>query len=93
MSVYTQHTEDLGWYVIEVTATLDVLNNLGDLDPTNNIKLGNKDADNIFLNKALYDEGGNKIYGKEYPPPDFIYKTSFKILLGVIQVNETSITT
>jgi len=79
--------------VIEVTATLDVLDNLGDLDPTNNIKLGIKDADNVFLNTALYDDFGNKIYGKEYPPSDFIYKTSFNITLGIIQVNETSITT
>jgi len=51
--------------VIEVTATLDVLNNLGDLDPMNNSKLGNKDADNIFLNRALYGKLENKIYGKE----------------------------
>ena len=79
--------------MIEVTATLDVLDNLGDLDPTNNIKLGIKDADNVFLNTALYDDFGNKIYGKENPPSDFIYKTSFNITLGIIQVNETSITT
>ena len=33
-----------------------------------------------------------KLYGKESPPDDFIYKTSFNITMGIIQVNTTSIT-
>ena len=77
--------DDLGWYVIEVTATLDVINNLGDFDETN-------DPDNVFANSFLYDAYGNKIYAAERPPPDFIYASSFNITLGVIEVNETSIT-
>ena len=29
MTVFTNDLDNLGWYVIEVTATLDVINNLG----------------------------------------------------------------
>jgi len=93
MAIYTSDLDDLGWYVVEVTATLDVLDNLGDLDPLNNSDLGNEDdPDNIFLNTDLYDGAGNKIYGKEYPPSDFVYQSSFNITIGIIEVNETSIT-
>jgi hypothetical protein len=85
MAIYTSDLDDLGWYVVEVTATLDVIDNLGDLDPSNNDDLGYEDdPDNIFLNSALYDSAGNKIYGKAKPPTDFVYQSSFNITIGII---------
>lgn len=78
--------DDVGWYNIEITSTLDVVNNLGDLDPTN-------DPDNDFVNTWLTDPiTGNKIYGKENPPPGLIYQHSFNVTVAVYNVNETSIT-
>ena len=41
MTVFTDDLDNLGWYVIEVTATLDVINNLGTsyvLDPGTTLK-------------------------------------------------------
>lgn len=89
MAVYSNDLADLGWYVLEVTATLDVIDNLGDLDPSNNAA---DDPDNIFLNSFLLDSNGNKVYGKENPPPGFVYESSFSITLGVLEVNTTSVT-
>ena len=40
---------------------------------------------------ARYD-GKTKIYGSDNPPPGFIYESKFLLTLGIIQVNETSIT-
>ena len=88
MSVYSTDLTELGWYVLEVTATLDVIDNLGDLNPANNAV---DDPDVIFLNSFLYDTSGNKIYAKESPPPGFVYASSFNITLGVIEVNTTSV--
>ena len=107
MSIYTNDLDDLGWYVLEITATLDVLDLLGDLDELNNLPVADypSDPDNIFLNTALYDHDidintgladpstvKKKVYGKEGPPKDFIYQTAFNITMGIIQVNESSIT-
>ena len=83
MAVFSNDVNDLGWYVLQITATLDVVNNLGDMDPNN-------DPDNDFLNSWLY-QGQNKIYGIERPPPGLVYESSFNITLGVIEVNETSV--
>jgi len=83
--VYTDSLEDLGWYVVEVTATLDVFNYLGDFDPTN-------DPDNHFTNSWLNDPiTGQKIYAKSNPPPEFIYDHSYNITVAILEVNETSI--
>lgn len=88
MTVYTNKTDDLGWYVVEVTATLEVYNLLGDLDPSND-----PDHTPAFLNTWLKDPvTGQKIYGKEKLPPNFIYNYSFNVTVGVIQVNTTSVT-
>ena len=107
MTVYTNDLNDLGWYVLEITATLDVLDLLGDMDELNNLPREDypDDPDNIFLNTDLYDQGTTiltgmadpvtvhpKLYGKESPPDNFIYEAKFNITLGIIQVNETSIT-
>lgn len=107
MSVYTNSLDDLGWYVLEITATLDVLDLLGDMDELNNLPADSypDDPDNIFLNTWLRDTGVTiptgysdpatvhpKLYGKENPPEDLIYMSKFNITLGIIQVNETSIT-
>ena len=107
MSVYTNDLDDLGWYVLEITATLDVIDLLGDMDELNNLPRENfpDDPDNIFLNTYLKDTGSTistglsdpttvhpKLYGKESPPDDFIYETKFNITLGVIEVNFTSVT-
>ena len=107
MTVYTSSLDDLGWYVLEITATLDVYDLLGDMDELNNLPREDypDDPDNIFLNTALYDTGVTistglsdpatvhpKLYGKESPPNDFIYASKFNITLGIIEVNETSIT-
>ena len=107
MTVYTNSLDDLGWYVLEITATLDVYELLGDMDELNNLPTADfpDDPDNIFLNTALYDTGVTintglsdpttvhpKLYGMESPPDDFIYASKFNITLGIIQVNETSIT-
>ena len=86
LTVFTNSLDDLGWYVLEVTATLDVFDYLGDLDSTN-------DPDNHFANTWLNDPvTGQKIYGKSNPPPDFIYEHSYNITIAILQVNETSIT-
>ena len=86
LAVYTKSLDDLGWYLIEVTATLDVVNFLGDLDPTN-------DPDNGFVNTWLYDPVTNaKVYSKDNPPPGFIYAHSYNVTVAVLEVNETSIT-
>ena len=99
MSIYTSDNDDLGWYVLEITATLDVYDLLGDLDELNNLPTESfpDDPDNIFLNTALYDSDiiintglsdpttvNKKIYGVEGPPEDFIYQTSFNITMGII---------
>ena len=57
MTVYTNDLNDLGWYVLEITATLDVLDLLGDMDELNNLPREDypDDPDNIFLNTDLYD--------------------------------------
>lgn len=88
MSVYTNSLDDLGWYVLEITATLDVIDLLGDMDELNNLPRESHpdDPDNIFLNSALQDLDVTiptglsnpsrvhpKLYGKESPPDDFIY--------------------
>lgn len=71
---------------MEVTATLDVVNFLGDLDPTN-------DPDNGFVNTWLYDPVTNaKIYSKDNPPPGFIYAHTYNVTVAILEVNETSIT-
>lgn len=88
MSVYTNDEADAGWYLIEVTAVLDVLDNLGDLDPNND-----PDTPQNFLNTFLYDpnDPSTKIYAKEKPPPDLVYTTSFNVTVGIIVVNSKSI--
>ena len=85
ITIYTLDKDTVGWYKIEVTSTLDVVNKLGDLDPTN-------DPDNAFLNTWLKDSTGKKIYGKENPPPGLVYQHSFNVTLAVYNVNATSIT-
>lgn len=82
MTVYTTNNDDLGWYVVEVTSTLDVINLLGDID----------EAETEFFNTFLYDSAGNKVYDSSNPPAGFVYETSFNITMGIIEVNETSIT-
>ena len=59
MTVYTADYDDLGWYVLEVTATLDNVDLLGDLNELNNLPAEDypEDPDNIFLNTDLYDLG------------------------------------
>lgn len=59
MTVYTNDYDDLGWYVLEITATLDHIELLGDLDELNNLPAENypDDPDSIFLNTRLYDLG------------------------------------
>lgn len=99
MTVYTSDYEDLGWYVLEITATLDVVDLLGDMDEVNNLPADEypEDPDNIFLNTALKDMGTTiatglsdpatvnpKLYGKESPPSDFVYATAFNITMGII---------
>ena len=37
-------------------------------------------------------DGKAKVYGSDSPPPDFVYESKFILTLGVIQVNDTSIT-
>lgn len=69
--------------MIEITATLDVIDNLGTLDDPS--------SDPDFFNEFLYDSAGNKVYAAEFPPPDFVYESSFNITIGVIEVNETSV--
>ena len=86
-TILTNSTADIGWYVIEVTATLDVFNYLGDLNTGND-----PDHTPAFLNTWLKDGAGTKIYGTENVPSDFLYKHSFNITVGIIEVNTTSIT-
>ena len=41
MTVFTDDLDNLGWYVIEITATLDVIDNLGTsyvMDPVTTLK-------------------------------------------------------
>jgi len=87
MTIYTNKTEDAGWYVVEVTATLYVFNLLGDTDTNND-----PDHTPAFLNTWLKDAGGTKIYGTNNIPANFLYKHSFNVTIGVIEVNTTSIT-
>ena len=52
MTVFTSDLDDLGWYVIEVTATLDVINNLGTkqiLDPATTLPI-----DQYFSEETFY---------------------------------------
>lgn len=85
LAVYTDSLDDLGWYLVQVTATLDVYNYLGDLDPSN-------DPDNHFTNSWLNDPiTGQKIYAKSNPPADFIYEHTYNITVAILEVNETSI--
>ena len=85
--------------MLEITASLDVYDLLGDLDELNNLPAESypDDPDNIFLNTALYDPDitintgmsdpatvNKKIFGVEGPPNDFIYQTSFNITMGII---------
>lgn len=65
LAVFTSDLDDLGWYVIEITATLDVINNLGLIDDPGN--------DPDFFNSFLYNSSGQKIYDSLNPPPDFVY--------------------
>lgn len=76
LAVYTNDLEDLGWYVVEITATLDVIDNLDGLD---------------FFNTFLYDSAGIQVYSSESPPPGFVYQSSFNVTIGIIEVNETSV--
>ena len=88
MTIYTNTTDDLGWYVVEVTATLDVFSLLGDTITSND-----PDHTPPFLNTWLHDSAtGQKVYGTDNVPSDFLYKHSFNVTVGVIQVNTTSIT-
>ena len=50
MTVYTNKTDDLGWYVVEVTASLTVIDLLGDLVSSND-----PDHTPSFLNTWLND--------------------------------------
>lgn len=77
MAIFSNSLDDLGWYVVEITATLDVIDYLGDLDPTN-------DPDNHFTNSFLYNAAGTKIYDSNNPPDGFVYQSSFNITVGVI---------
>ena len=43
MAVYTSDLDNLGWYVVEITGSLDVINNLGDRND-------NSEEDALFLN-------------------------------------------
>ena len=85
--------------MLEITATLDVVDLLGDMDEVNNLPADEypEDPDNIFLNTALKDMGTTiatglsdpatvnpKLYGKESPPSDFVYATAFNITMGII---------
>ena len=87
MNVYTTDIDNLGWYVLEITATLDVINNLGNITTTTSTS----SEHHYFLNTLLY-ESGTKVYATENPPPNFIYASTFNITLGVIEVNSTSVT-
>lgn len=87
MAIYTSNYDNLGWYLLEITATLDVLDLLGEAGDTY------MDSSNEFLNTFLYDpDTFEKLYWKDSPPEDFIYEAKFNMILGVIQVNDTSIT-
>ena len=50
MTVYTNKTDDLGWYNVEVTASLTVIDLLGDLVSSND-----PDHTPSFLNTWLND--------------------------------------
>lgn len=66
MAVSTNDLDNLGWYVVEITGSLDVINNLGSAtDDT--------EEDAMFLNEDLYDDTGRKIYHSNNPPDGFIY--------------------
>lgn len=89
MFIYTSNFDNLGWYLIEITATLDVIDYLGDSDEVYG------DPNNEFLNTFLYDmesAGKEKLYWRDNPPKDFVYEAKFNMILGVIRVNDTSIT-
>ena len=54
MTVYTDDLDNLGWYVIEVTATLDVIDNLGTsyvLDPGTTLKTTQSFSEQTFYSK------------------------------------------
>ena len=85
--IYSNSLDDIGWYVLQVTATLDVIDNLGSIDD----KDYPADSDALFYNSFLYSSGV-KVYGSENPPSDLVYEASFNITVGVIEVNETSVT-
>ena len=88
MAIYTSNYDNLGWYLLEITASLDVRDLLGEADDT----YGDKSEEG-FLNSFLYDPVSyEKLYWRENPPKDFIYEAKFEMILGVIQVNDTSIT-
>ena len=89
MAIYTSNYDNLGWYMLEITATLDVVDYLGEADDVYG------DASSTFMNTFLYDldsPGKEKLYWRSNPPEDFIYETKFNMILGIIQVNETSVT-
>ena len=79
MTVFTNDLDNLGWYVIEVTATLDVINNLGTsyvLDPVTT-----HHATQTFSEETFYKERTdttrtqdkkflNKLLYEGYPLPD-----------------------
>ena len=70
MAVYTSNYDNLGWYMIEVTAMLDVIDNLGDADEVYG------DSNNAFLNTFLYDMNSadkEKLYWRDNPQKDFVY--------------------
>ena len=70
MLVYTSNYDNLGWYLLEITATLDVIENLGEADEVYG------DPSNAFLNTFLYDMESldkDKLYWRDNPPDNFIY--------------------
>ena len=55
MTVFTDDLDNLGWYVIEVTATLDVINNLGTsyvMDPVTTLKSTQSFSEQTFYSKV-----------------------------------------
>ena len=89
MAIYTSNYDNLGWYMLEITATLDVVDYLGEADDVYG------DASSTFMNTFLYDldsPSKEKLHWRGNPPEDFIYETKFNMILGIIQVNETSVT-
>ena len=78
IAVFTNDLDDLGWYLIEITAELDVINYL---DDTN------------YVNTWLKDPvTGAKIYSKANPPPDFIYTHSYNVTIAILEIGPDEIT-